>query len=316
MTPASRLITLIMLLQRQPNQKASALAKELGVSVRTLHRYFAMLDEMGIPIYSDRGPYGGFSLVRGYKMPPLVFTPQEAVAIALGAGLVEQVWGPAYRDAARAALAKLENLLPEEHCQEIAWARRSLAAAGMLRSDLSALQPHLETLRGCMRSLVQVDMLYLSAGRLQPEWRRFDPYALVYRSGWWYAVGYCHLREALRSFRLDRIQQLAPTDQAFTLQPGFDLQAYLAAEQQALPSIKVRLLFSASMAHVAQANRALWEAVRPRPDGSLEVEATFPDLDWAASTTLAYGPLVTALAPPELKLRVKQWAMEIVERNS
>ena len=63
--PASRLITLILLLQRKPNQKAAELAKELGVSVRTLHRYFAALDEMGIPIYAERGPYGGFSLVRG-----------------------------------------------------------------------------------------------------------------------------------------------------------------------------------------------------------------------------------------------------------
>lgn len=72
-TPATRLITLIMLLLRQPNQKA-ALADSLGVSVRTLHRYFGMLEEMGIPIYAERGRRGGFSLVRGYKRPPLVFT--------------------------------------------------------------------------------------------------------------------------------------------------------------------------------------------------------------------------------------------------
>lgn len=103
--PASRLITLIMLLQRQPNQKAADLSKKLGVSIRTLHRYFAMLDEMGIPIYSERGPNGGFSLVRGYKMPPLVFTPEEAAAVYLGTGLVEEVWGSLYREAAQGALA-------------------------------------------------------------------------------------------------------------------------------------------------------------------------------------------------------------------
>ena len=67
---ATRLITLIMLLQRRPNQKAAELASQLGVSVRTVQRYIAMLDEMGIPIYSERGPYGGYSLVRGYKMLP------------------------------------------------------------------------------------------------------------------------------------------------------------------------------------------------------------------------------------------------------
>ena len=78
---ATRLITLIFLLQNRPNQKASELAEKLGVSLRTVHRYFEMLDEMGIPVYSERGPNGGFSLVRGYKMPPLVFTLEEAVAV-------------------------------------------------------------------------------------------------------------------------------------------------------------------------------------------------------------------------------------------
>jgi predicted DNA-binding transcriptional regulator YafY len=52
-----------------------------------------MLDEMGLPVYSERGPYGGFSLVKGYRMPSLVLMPQEAVAVYLGAGLVEEMWG-------------------------------------------------------------------------------------------------------------------------------------------------------------------------------------------------------------------------------
>jgi len=106
---ASRLLTLILLLQRQPGEKAADLAAELGVSTRTLHRYLATLDEMGIPIYSERGPYGGFSLVRGYKMPPLVFTPEEAAAVSLGASLVGEMWGRLYQEAAQGALAKLEH---------------------------------------------------------------------------------------------------------------------------------------------------------------------------------------------------------------
>src|SRR5512147_217250 len=114
---ASRLITLILLLQKQPNQKAAALAQKLGVSIRSVHRYLLMLEEMGIPIYSERGPYGGFSLVRGYRMPPLVFTPEEAVAIYLGTSLVREMWGKLYQDAAQGALAKLENLLPDEQVQ-------------------------------------------------------------------------------------------------------------------------------------------------------------------------------------------------------
>ena len=72
-------------------------------------------------------------------MPPLVLTPEESVAVALGTGIVEELWGHLYRDQARGALAKLENLLPDEQRQEVAWARKSLIATGMHRTDLDAL---------------------------------------------------------------------------------------------------------------------------------------------------------------------------------
>src|SRR3989337_1763557 len=128
---ATRLITLILILQNRPNQKASELAGKLGISIRTLHRYFGMLDEMGIPVYAERGPYGGFSLVRGYKLPPLVFSLEEAVAVYLGTSLVGEMWGELYRDAAQGAMAKLENILPNEQRGEIDWARGAREQASL-----------------------------------------------------------------------------------------------------------------------------------------------------------------------------------------
>ena len=169
---ATRLITLIMLLQRRPNQKAAHLAEQLGVSVRTVQRYIAMLDEMGIPVYAERGPHGGYSLVRGYRMPPLVFSPEEAVAVYLGTSLVEEMWGRLYRDAARGALAKLDNVLPDEQRHEVSWARRALLAPGMHRADNAPLVPLLEKLRRATRERRRVGMLY--RGRSQPSPLRRD----------------------------------------------------------------------------------------------------------------------------------------------
>ena len=205
---ATRLITLIMLLQRRPNQKAADLANELGVSVRSLHRYIGQLEEMGIPIYSVRGPHGGFSLVRGYKMPPLIFTPEEAVAVYLGTSLVGEMWGQLYQDAAQGALAKVDNVLPDAQRQEVAWARRSLIATGMHRSDFVKVAPILDKIRKAMREHRSIDMIYRSRNQPRPLARVFDPYALVYRWGWWYCIGYCHMRTAVRTFRADRIQEI------------------------------------------------------------------------------------------------------------
>jgi predicted DNA-binding transcriptional regulator YafY len=311
--PASRLITLIMLLQLQPNQKAGDLADKLGVSVRTLHRYFASLDEMGIPVYTERGPHGGFSLVRGYKMPPLVFTPQEATTIYLGASLVDEIWGGVYHAAAQGALAKLDNVLPDEQRQEVAWARRSLVATGLHRSDLQALGTTLETLRRAARELHTVSLLYRSSNQTQAQWRDLDPYALVHRWGWWYVVGYCHLRQAIRSFRVDRIVELVFTSQVFQAPVEFDVQAYLATEYQGNPMLPVRMRFAPQAAAIALDNRAFWDAMERQEDGAIVVTFSTPDLQWAASTVLAYGPLVTVLEPAELGTKLKEWAQAILE---
>ena len=310
MKPAARLITLILLLQRQPNQKAAGLAGKLGVSVRTLHRYFAMLDEMGIPVYTERGPHGGFSLVRGYKMPPLVLSPEEAAALYLGVGLVEEIWENLYREAAQGALAKLDSVLPDDQRREVAWARRSLVATGLHRPDLDPAGHHLEKLRRAVRELRTVSMVYAGSRGGEPVRRDLDPYALVHRWGWWYVIGYCHLRQGLRSFRLDRIRELVATGRAFQILPDFDIQAYLAAEFRDQPKIQVRMRFAAQAAQIARANSPYWESLEEQPDGSLVVTLSAPDLKWAASTLLAYGPVVTVLEPAELRRIVRNWALE------
>ena len=313
---ATRLITLIMLLQRQPNQKATDLARELGVSLRTLHRYMALLDELGIPVYSERGPHGGFSLVRGFKIPPLVFTPEEAVAVYLGTGLVEEMWGKLYRDAARGALAKLDNVLPDEQRHEIGWARRTLFATGMHRSDQEPLAPHLDKRRRAARERRRVRMGYRSLSRHETTQRNLDPYALVHRWGWWYAIGYCHLRKAVRSFRVDRIVELAVLDETFEMPADFDIRAYLATEPYAQPQVTARLRFAPQWATIARDSRPYWDSIEAQPDGSVVVAFSAPDLKWAASTVLSYGGCAVVLEPDELCALVGEWARAIAEQHA
>lgn len=308
---ATRLITLLMLLQRKPNRQAGELAEELGVSVRSVHRYINMLDEMGIPVYSERGPYGGFSLVRGYKMPPLVFTPQEAVAVYLGTGLVEQMWGQLYRDAARGALAKLDNVLPEEQQQEVSWARRALLATCLHRIDPNRLTPHLEKLRYAVHEEKRIRMMYRSQGQQKVVQRKIDPYGLVHRGGWWYIAGYCHLRQALRTFRVDRIEDLVVLDEIFQIPPDFNLRTYMEIEPQA--QVNVHLRFVPEGAGFALDSRPYWDTVEEQADGSVEVTLAVPDLNWAASIVLSYGGLAVVVTPAELREIVHKWATNLVE---
>jgi len=298
-TTATRLITLIMLLQRRSNQKAAALAEKLGVSVRTLHRYFGMLDET----------HGGFSLVRGYKLPPLVFTSDEAVAIYLGTSLVGQIWGQLYQEPAQGAMAKLDNVLPDGQRGEIAWARRSLVVTNMHRADPTALSPLLEKLRRAARLHRQVEMQYQSSSAQTVSQRRVDPYALVHRSGWWYLVAFCHLRRALRTFRVDRIQALALGSQTFQKPEDFNVQAYLDDAFKDQPVVQARLRFAPQAAHIPLNTLTGWESAEENPDGSVEVTLTAPDLNWMASLVMSFATWVTVLDPPELRDLVRDWAL-------
>ena len=290
-TTATRLITLIMLLQNRPNQKAADLANE-------------------------RGPYGGFSLVRGYKLPPLVFSPEEAAAISLGTGLVEEMWGELYREAARGALAKLENLLPEQQRNEVSWARRALVTTGLYHPSLDAQAATLEKLRRAMHESRQVEMVYHSASASEPGARKLDPYALAFRWGWWYVVGYCHTRLEVRTFRIDRIQELTLLSEVFQAPADFDAREFMARNAQGQPQVRTRLKFAKEAAHIARINRSYWDVFEEQADGSVVVTMSAPDLNWAASSILAYGPGVTVLEPDEVRQEVHTWAKAILEQYS
>lgn len=307
-TPATRLITLIMLLQRQPNQKAEDLAEKLGVSVRTLHRYFGKLEQMGIPIYAERGPHGGFSLVRGYQLPPLIFTPEEATALYLGTSLAREMWGELYRVPAEGAMAKLDNVLPDDQRAEVAWARRSLVATGMHRTDPREMAPTLKLIKRGAHEERQLAMTYRSGTKGERTEREVDPFALIHRSGRWYLVGHCHLRRALRTFRVDRIERCALLSREFEMPPDFDLDSYLGGEFTDQTAVQARLHFVPEAAGIARANLSNWDSLEERPDGSLEVVLSAPDLHWMASMVLSFATWVTVEEPPELRAIVRDWA--------
>jgi len=308
---ATRLITLIMLLQRQPNQNAAQLAQALDVSVRTVQRYITMLDEIGIPIYAERGPYGGYALVRGYKMPPLIFTPEEAVAVYLGTSLLEEVWGRLYQEGARGALAKLDNVLPDEQRREVAWARQAVLAIGTNWADPNLSAPYLERLRDAIRERRRVGMRYRGRSQRDAAPRDVDVYKLVSRWGSQYCIGYCHQRQSVRTFRLDRIFDLEVLDQTFVEPPDFNLQEYLATDPFFQPTVRARLRFGPESSLVALNNRAHWESLEQQADGTVVVTFAAPDLEAAAGMVLRIGFPAVIVEPEGLRELVRQQARAI-----
>ena len=312
---ATRLISIILMLQRRGTLKASELAEELNVSERTVHRYMGMLDELGIPIYSERGPYGGFSLIRGYKLPPLIFTPEEATALYLGAELVRDIWGVSYSDAAVAATAKLDNVLPDALLMEVKQAQRGLLVTGWLRRDYGPWAPILDDLRRCVARRRRVLLLYQSF-RQELTRRTVDPYALALQWGNWYLVGYCHLRSDLRTFRVDRIQEVEPTDGTFDIPADFSPRKYLMQMTEERPATyyRVAVRFDAEVAHIVRERREEWQDLAEHGDGSVTLAFDASDLAWPCRWVLTYQDKATVLGPPELAAMVRDAARAIAAR--
>lgn len=310
--PAGKLWMLLTLLQTRSNRTVSELAHELQVSPRTVHRYIAMLEEMGIPLYSERGRAGGFSLVRGYRLPPMMFSNAEAVTLALGLDLVTQMWGSLYADAARSAGAKLELVLPAAQLEEVQHSRRTLLTSGLHQVDAETARPQLETIHSAIRAARCLDLTYTdSTGQVTV--RRVDPYALVHRWGWWYLLGLCHLRRSIRIFRLDRVSGMVQTAEHFIQPVDFDPETQLEIEST---GPRVRLLFDDRSAHLAYQYRSWWDEIIPQPDGRVEVSFFSPDPESTAESILALGRGVSVLSPPELRRQLADLGREIAANNS
>jgi len=310
---ATRLLSLIMLLQSRPTWKAAELCEELQVSERTIHRYMAMLEEMGIPIYSERGPYGGFALLRGYKLPPLIFTAEEATVLYMGANLIGEIWGQTYAAAVTSVTAKLDNVLPDDLRLEVAQARQSLVVSGLTTRDYRPWEATIHRLRECIANRRCVSIQYHNFG-LETTERVIEPYALTLQWGLWYVVGFCRLRQDLRTFRIDRIQSLTPLKEVFTMPRDFDVRTYMARTMHLEPTYRVEVHLDSEVAAQVRERHGHWMNIQEHDDGSITARFGVATLDWALGWVLGYGNKARVIEPPELIARIVETAQNALQQ--
>jgi predicted DNA-binding transcriptional regulator YafY len=232
--PLTRVLTLLELLQSHPRLAGSELAGRLGTDVRTVRRYVAHLRGLGIPVEAERGRHGGYRLARGYRMPPVMLTNDEALAVVVGLLAAERLGMSMTTPANSGALAKIERVLPHSLREPLAAMRETLSFTA---NTVTAQAPEtgvLLALAQASRARTTVGISYLSWRQEQTE-RDLDPYGVVFHRGRWYVVGRDHRHGSLRTFRIDRIASVAARTQAFTAPDGFDPVTYLASALARVP---------------------------------------------------------------------------------
>jgi predicted DNA-binding transcriptional regulator YafY len=230
--PTARILATLELLQSHRITGAE-LATRLGVDARTVRRYITALADMGIPVMAERGRDGAYTLARGFRLPPMMFTNDEAMALSVGLIAARQIRGGATPEALASAQAKLARALPEVLRKRVNALDETLALD--TRVSHASAPPELIATLAEAGGRGQTVLIQYQAPGVAATTRHFNPYAIAHYLGRWYAVGWCHLRRQVRSFRLDRIESAESIAASFARPAGFDALAYLKHSVATLP---------------------------------------------------------------------------------
>jgi len=312
--PTTRVLAVLELLQTHRRLTGQDLAQRLEVNIRTLRRYITILQDLGIPIIAERGRYGAYELGSGRKLPPMMFTNTEALSLALGLLAVENLSLSEVAPAVESARAKLERVLPLEMQGQFR-ALAEVIAFDWNRNRLTSSSQLILSLSTAVQQRRRVHLLYRS-GDGDETGREFDPYGLVYLQGRWYAVGWCHLRRGLRSFRLDRILQLEPGAQTFTPPAHFDAIAYLQQSIASLPRrFNFEILLKTDPASAAAEVRESLGSLEPVEDGVL-LRGGADDLEWVARQLAAFSFDFVVIEPEALRSHLRDLAEKLLSHAS
>ncbi|MDX3606340.1 MULTISPECIES: helix-turn-helix transcriptional regulator [Streptomyces] len=317
-TPA-RLLKLLSLLQAPREWPGGELAERLDVSPRTIRRDIDRLRDLGYPVEASRGSVGGYRLVAGAAMPPLLLDDEEAVAIAVGlrAGAGHAIEG--VDEASVRALAKLEQVLPSRLRHRVSALQN--ATVPLTRGDGSTIDPRtLTTLASAATGRERLRFAYRSGDGTRTK-RQVEPYRLVSTGQRWYLVAYDLGREDWRTFRVDRVGEPYATGARFAPRPlpvedsasdtgggtgsgagSGDAATFLARSMRRMqPELRLDVRFDAPAEFVTARLPAHLGTPEPDGEGGCRLRASCTDsLEWAALRLALVDCEFSVEGPPQL----------------
>jgi predicted DNA-binding transcriptional regulator YafY len=311
--PTSRVLTVLEWLQVRDGLSCAELARRLEVSKRSVRRYVEQLQSLGIPVEGTPGRGGGYRLRPGFKLPPLTFNDDEALALALGLRAAKQLGLSTAAPATQSVLAKLERVFPEHLAQSL----RALEETLTFTAQGKPAPPATDTVLALGRVALNRQRVHLEYANEcdVPSSREVDVYGIAVHEGRWYALGHCHLRAGLRMFRVDRIRSLR------TLETHFERPLEWDTPRKFLERMA---MWAARWMVTARLNLSLEEARRRVPQQWMTLEADgdgvllrfgVGSLEWAARALISLECRFTALEPMELRQVVRRVALELLETH-
>ncbi|HEU4497549.1 MAG TPA: YafY family protein [Flavobacterium sp.] len=307
-----RIVSILIQLQSKRIVKAHELAERFGVSLRTIYRDIRTLEASGVPIYSEAG--FGYSLMEGYRLPPVMFTREEAGSFIAAEKLMQKYADRELGNYYSSAAYKLKAVLQSADKDWV-----TAVESNVLMQPLGIAQNEKvpNTLAALFKSIAektQIILSYQAAASEKTTERIIEPVGIFHDNNCWYALAYCHLRNDYRQFRTDRIQNIKTTDRPFELEHQ-PLEAYLAPDKDKHKT-KVRILVAERAAPHLDYDKKYYGFVSQKTMGN-QIEMTFMTEnagEYFARWYLMFGDHAVILEPEALKAKVADLIKKIQSR--
>lgn len=304
-----RIVAILIQLQSKRVIRAQELAERFEVSLRTIYRDIRSLEASGVPIASEAGV--GYSIMEGYRLPPVMFTREEAGSFVAAEKLMQKFTDKSLGAYHESAMYKVKSVLRGREKDWISALESQVridSAQVLFNEDIPDA---LEILFECIAEKKQVFLKYHSLEAEKPSERYVEPVGLFHENNFWYVLGYCHFRKDYRQFRTDRMLKIKRTNTVYTLEHG-SLDEHRTKTED-LQKIKIRILVDKQIARYIGSTRNQYGFVseEQKKDG---VEMTFMTRhieNGFSRWYLMFGDYAKILEPESLKKRVG----ELLKKN-
>jgi predicted DNA-binding transcriptional regulator YafY len=309
-SPTARALLVLEMIQNSPGITADRLGERLGVSERAVRRYVGILRETGVPIQSARGPYGGYRVGRGLRVPPLMFTTSEALGLVM-AVLEGHHSAADPADPVGSALGKIIRVLPEPVAAPVDAVRRVNARG----PDPDSTRPSAEITAVLVQNCAAGRRLRLGyrIGRGREPAMEVDPWAVVVRHGRWYLLCWSHTADAQRVLRVDRVASVDVLEETSAPPDGLDpvqaLEEHLAEGWR----YDVDVVVDAPIATVARWVRRNLGRLEAIDDDHTRLVGTTDEPDWYAEHLAGVKAPFHVVGPAELRDAVRHLGNRLLE---
>jgi predicted DNA-binding transcriptional regulator YafY len=295
-----RLVAILIYLQGRRVTRAEDIADEFATSIRTVYRDIAALAEAGVPIVGEAGV--GYSIVRGYHLPPVHFTTEEATALITANLLMDRFADKSLMSPMGSALAKIRAVLPPDHQDHITRLESRMSLPTSPRPTKSA---SLFAIQKALAERTVLRISYRGAGKAESMPRQIEPMGLTYYGDRWHLIAWCRSRQDYRDFRTDRIQELAILSERFEARSSFSLDEFLARSDQPRTTVVTAVIRVDPVTAERVRKEAPFKIVREeRSENDVIFTIEAGNWDWYMGWFLSFGSRVTIIEPDAFRARL------------